>query len=331
MTTLREKYQRLVHQVYKWVPCMAALWLLCVLVSPVQALMDWFIASAVTGYEDGHTGAVKWLYAPGTINYSDSHSFTYSQKEYSASHDCTITLKTVRQDSTGGFLRPEITMSGFVDGGAQVGAMGSIKYFFELKGKPNPYIQNFSPEVLYRYFPYGIPIMIVGYVKGQVDGQPFSDSLGRLHYSAYPLMSFYVSVGMADPIYGGVSNATQLYNRTLSAQNFLLTEEAFGLSEYYIKPNQDYAISMALNYHIDGYADDYFGNQHMGNYMGTIDPTITIAPWAGFWVDNYTKYVYATEIFNIEYPGLVVPVPSSILFFGSGLLGLAGWRRFRKS
>jgi hypothetical protein len=35
-------------------------------------------------------------------------------------------------------------------------------------------------------------------------------------------------------------------------------------------------------------------------------------------------------IFNMYQTGHVVPVPATLLLFGSGLLGLAGWRRFRK-
>jgi hypothetical protein len=48
----------------------------------------------------------------------------------------------------------------------------------------------------------------------------------------------------------------------------------------------------------------------------------------GFWNDLTDSYFYLDDV---SVPGNPVPVPPSALLLGSGLLGLVGWRRFRKS
>jgi hypothetical protein len=43
----------------------------------------------------------------------------------------------------------------------------------------------------------------------------------------------------------------------------------------------------------------------------------------GIWLQNV--------VLNYQITGSVVPLPGSLFILGSGLLGLVGWRRFRKN
>ena len=48
------------------------------------------------------------------------------------------------------------------------------------------------------------------------------------------------------------------------------------------------------------------------------------------WVGDGAKGRYFTDYKFWSYSQTPVPLPPTVLLFGSGLLGLAGWRRFRK-
>jgi hypothetical protein len=75
------------------------------------------------------------------------------------------------------------------------------------------------------------------------------------------------------------------------------------------------------------------GGNRWGDYSATwVDPTNdnifwTFQEWADAYYDfNIDSGTWSTQITELE----VVPLPSGMLLLGSGLLGLAGWRRFRK-
>jgi hypothetical protein len=74
------------------------------------------------------------------------------------------------------------------------------------------------------------------------------------------------------------------------------------------------------------------GRNRWGDYSATwVDPTNDNIFWTfQEWADVYSSYfssgTWSTQITQLY----VVPLPSGILLLGSGLLGLAGWGRFRK-
>jgi hypothetical protein len=58
----------------------------------------------------------------------------------------------------------------------------------------------------------------------------------------------------------------------------------------------------------------------------------TSIPWfafAGGGIYDGTDYFYYQDKF-LGFEGSAVPLPSAVILLGSGLLGLSGWRRFRK-
>jgi hypothetical protein len=66
-------------------------------------------------------------------------------------------------------------------------------------------------------------------------------------------------------------------------------------------------------------------------FHALIDPTVVIDPEFTLYDTEGSPYL-AKDLFAVEFsPNLAVPVPGALWLFGSGLLGLAGWRRFRKS
>jgi hypothetical protein len=77
----------------------------------------------------------------------------------------------------------------------------------------------------------------------------------------------------------------------------------------------------------------------MNSLFATYDLTSAIGPITG---DTYYRndFSYSTDLGTLNFSAMnsrstftasAVPVPAPFWLFGSGLLGLAGWRRFRKS
>lgn len=63
------------------------------------------------------------------------------------------------------------------------------------------------------------------------------------------------------------------------------------------------------------------------------DTKIQLDAWTSNPYFGYHNAAIAWDNFQVQYTGVenLVPIPPTALLLGSGLLGLAGWRRFRKS
>lgn len=78
-----------------------------------------------------------------------------------------------------------------------------------------------------------------------------------------------------------------------------------------------------------GYAVGRDGNYYYGFYdTWSEDETIVWKEFRGMLTGREWGVAYATFVVPVSAP---VPVPPTVLLLGSGLLGLVGWRRFRKS
>jgi hypothetical protein len=115
------------------------------------------------------------------------------------------------------------------------------------------------------------------------------------------------------------SNFYILYNDLDGDGKFSL-DELLGFSGIYITTYWGTHYYYDLLYAPDGraaspYTDDYGGNWWF-RYYGSYGESIEYWGWP--------------EMFTYVNSVVAVPLPPTVFLLGSGLLGLAGWRRFRK-
>ncbi len=127
----------------------------------------------------------------------------------------------------------------------------------------------------------------------------------------------------------GVNDSTDAYGVT-DTMTFAFTTPVAGVGGFlnYVPGSLNpttIAVYNAANTLLESYNLTFLtgGGTDTGQFLGFQEATADISYFK--LTDNYIG------ITNLTTTNTAVPVPPAVLLFGSGLLGLVGWRRFRKS
>jgi hypothetical protein len=179
-------------------------------------------------------------------------------------------------------------------------ASGIEDYYFSVK----PLIPNYI-------FPLGLTVTFTvtyyGEVKNQMTGPWIGDELGSS-----------TAVLTLNPPENGPPN--QLFS--LNVQGFDKFDSKTGKYVGSTTPGDIWGLNM----------DSHVGWTSMGSvlsFKALVDPTLEIDPDCYVTIEG--QLIQANTLFGVEVSPNIVPIPGAWWLFGSGLLGLAGWRRFMKN
>jgi len=162
--------------------------------------------------------------------------------------------------------------------------------------------------------PQHLSIAVSGYGNVQFDGGVILTNTNNLPANAtslYGTASF--ASGLSNPL--TITFDTSITNFFLDVYNGMTTN-----MDYRVYDNSGNTASFTLVPNLSS-GTTLIGFAAIGGivYVESISNT----PGWDFFIDNIH--------FNEPLPSNIVPIPGAFLLLGSGLLGLAGWRRFRKN
>ena len=179
-------------------------------------------------------------------------------------------------------------------------ASGIEDYYFSVKPLNPNYI-----------FPLGLTVKFTvtyyGEVKNQLTGPWIGDELGS---STAALTLNPPENGQPNPLF------------SLNVQGFDTFDSKTGKYVGSTNPGDIWGLHM----------DSHIGWTSMGStlsFKALVDPTLEIDP--DWYVTIDGKLIQANTLFGVEVSPNIVPIPGAWWLFGSGLMGLLGWRRFRKN
>jgi len=179
----------------------------------------------------------------------------------------------------------------------------------------------------YRDFTYSPDPLLNGVPQADVNFSSLSGGLGKLTDGFIPTQSF-GSYGWSTPYVGWYQfdPTITFHFAGLTSINAVSVSLDKDLEAPY--PSQ-IAITMGATTKTFDISQDSNGPEtltfsNLGLSGSTLD--LTLYPYDPS--DHIPSYIMLSEV---QFDGAPVPIPPTMLLLGSGLVGLVGWRRFRKS